>query len=122
MCKKQGNAGYYYNASNGNTYIFNASYAMFDEAQTTCKARGGHLVAWTSYKEQAEVEGYFSSNGYLMPTYHQIYWMGLRVNGSRPKFGWLDPTVDPPSYRTYSHWGTNATTNMHLNVNRQGRP
>ena len=52
MCKKQGNAGYYYKASNGNAYIFNASYATFDEAQDVCKLKGAHLVAWTSYKEQ----------------------------------------------------------------------
>jgi hypothetical protein len=36
----------------------------------------------------------------------------MQLNGTRPKFGWLDPTVDPPSFRTYSHWGTNATTNL----------
>ena len=43
---------YIYNASNGNTYLFNASYATFNDAQNVCKDRGGHLVAWTSYKEQ----------------------------------------------------------------------
>jgi hypothetical protein len=36
----------------------------------------------------------------------------LQLNGTRPRFGWIDPTVDPPSFRTYSHWGTNATTNL----------
>jgi hypothetical protein len=35
-----------------------------------------------------------------------------QVNGSWPKFGWTDPTVDPPSFRTYVHWGTNTTTNL----------
>jgi hypothetical protein len=107
MCKKQGSAGYHYNASNGNTYIFNASYATFDEAQTTCKARGGHLVAWTSYKEQAEVEGYFISNGYLMPTYHQIYWMGANVSDAIywPDFSWVDPYTPGPVNSSYEHWG-----------------
>ena len=81
-------------------------------AQEDCKRNGGHLAAYISLEEQAEVEQFYTKRGFLLPKFHQIYWMGLRVNGSRPKFGWLDPTVDPPSYRTYSHWGTNATTNM----------
>jgi hypothetical protein len=55
MCRKLSAGGFYYNASNGMSYIFNASYATFDEAEATCKSAGGHLTSYTSYKEQAEV-------------------------------------------------------------------
>ncbi len=107
MCKKQGNAGYYYNATNGNTYIFNASYATFDQAQDSCKLRGAHLVAWTSYKEQAEVEGYFVKNGYLLQTYHLYYWIGANVSDAIywPNFTWIDPYTPGPINSTYEHWG-----------------
>jgi hypothetical protein len=107
MCKKQGNAGYHFTASNGNTYIFNASSATFNEAQDTCKLRGAHLVAWTSYKEQAEVEGYFVSNGYLLPTYHLYYWIGANVSDAIywPDFSWIDPYTPGPINSSYEHWG-----------------
>jgi hypothetical protein len=61
VCRRLSSAGFYYNASNGNTYIFNASYATFDEAEATCKSAGGHLTSYTSYKEQAEVCARLSS-------------------------------------------------------------
>jgi hypothetical protein len=126
-------------------------------AQENCKRNGGHLAAYISLEEQAEVEQFYIKRGFLLEKFHQVYWMGLRVggapgrpaapqlrlrrqgfasagwaglgwaascahthccaaclqvNGTWPKFGWLDPTVDPPSFRTYAHWGTNATTNL----------
>ena len=44
--------------------------------------------------------------GYLLPTFHKSYWMGLAVSpGARwPKFAWLDRS--PAVYNgNYQHWG-----------------
>jgi hypothetical protein len=34
-----------------------------------------------------EVESFYSSNGYLLPQYHQFYWMGLRMVIPVPALG-----------------------------------
>jgi hypothetical protein len=51
--------------------------------------------------EQTEVEAYFIKQGYLLPKYHQSYWMGLRAT-QWPNFAWIDNTVRKTSYQ---HWG-----------------
>jgi hypothetical protein len=55
MCRKISTAGYYLTASNGLTYIFNATPLAFDAAEASCRSAGGHLASYRSWKEQAEV-------------------------------------------------------------------
>lgn len=52
-----------------------------------------------------EVESYFIVSGYLMPSYHQMYWLGARSDVQRyPNFTWTDRS--PGIYQgTYQHWG-----------------
>lgn len=45
----------------GNTYILNTNKMVARDAQSYCNSQGGHVVAYTSYDEQSEVEGYFTS-------------------------------------------------------------
>jgi hypothetical protein len=46
--------------------------------------------------------------GYLLPFYHQHYWVGLRA--SMPfAFRWTDPYAPTPSSDTYQNWGTAGT-------------
>ena len=46
--------------------------------------------------------------GYLLPFYHQHYWVGLRA--SMPfAFRWVDPYSPAPASDTYQNWGTAGT-------------
>jgi hypothetical protein len=64
------------------------------------------LVLLPSYA-QAEVEGYFTSNGYLLSTYHLQYWMGANISDAIywPNFTWVDPYTPGPINSSYEHWG-----------------
>ncbi len=68
--------------------------------------------------EQADVESYYINNGYLLPTFHKAYWLGLSADGAivasatgnnnRPvprmvPWQWMDGKVF--SQYTYQHWG-----------------
>jgi hypothetical protein len=62
-------------------------------------------------QEQREVEQYFITGGYLYPTYHFAYWMGLSTSSVNwPSFKWLDAQSRPPLSRgsslvkPYTHW------------------
>lgn len=44
--------------------------------------------------------------GYLMPSFHGRYWLGLNASTAQ-KFGWLEPGQAAPSPQTYAHWGRN---------------
>lgn len=35
------------------------------------------MLSWCCLP-QAEVESFYTSNGYLLPQYHQFYWLGYR--------------------------------------------
>jgi hypothetical protein len=51
----------------------------------------------------------FSLQGFLMPSFHGRYWIGL--NATRPQsFYWLQPGLSAPSPQTYAHWGRNLPT------------
>ena len=106
MCRKLSAAGFYYNASNGHTYIFNASLASFDEAEATCRRAGAHLTSYGSYQEQAELEGWAVGSGFLLPDFHRFYWLGLNTSGSEawPDFRWIDHSAGPGN-SSYEHWG-----------------
>ncbi len=45
----------------GSTYTLNTNKMVSRDAQAYCNLQGGHLAAYTSYDEQAEVEAYFTS-------------------------------------------------------------
>jgi hypothetical protein len=52
-----------------------------------------------------EVEGYFIKQGFLMPAFHKMYWLGgYSTDAKYPVFSWLDksPGIYPG---TYQNWG-----------------
>ncbi len=74
-----------------NKYIINTTATTFDEAEGTCNRYGGHLVTYSSLREQRAVESCFIERGWLFPQYNKFYWMGLRTNaeGAKwPNFTW----------------------------------
>ena len=46
-----------------------------------------------------------STQGYLLPSFHNNYWIGLAVKAAWPVFKWLDPFSPGPFPSTYRHWG-----------------
>jgi hypothetical protein len=50
-----------------------------------------------------QVEQYYVGQGWLLPSYHKSYWIGLTAT-TWPYFHWLEPSNDP-SDDTYIHWG-----------------
>jgi hypothetical protein len=119
MCKKASVAGTYYTSKRfGATYIFNSTAANFTNAENACLDFGSHLVSWRSQAEQAEVESFYTNNGFMFPTYHRFYWMGLQAGrsmapadlmatfGSRwPNFTYTDKSPAPGTPNAYTHWG-----------------
>jgi hypothetical protein len=57
---------YYFESSNGNTYIWNTSAASHADAEQACRDSGAHLASWTSAAEQAEVEEHYISSGFML--------------------------------------------------------
>jgi hypothetical protein len=75
-------------------------------AQLACNDLGGHLAAYTSVEEQAEVEAYYVSNGLLFPSYTPNYWFGAKTTYDLwPTFYWLQRSIPGPGARNYMHWG-----------------
>ncbi len=105
----------------GTTYALNTTWTTFADAENTCNGYGGHLVAWKSVTEQQEVEGYYLRQGYLLPTYHENYWLGLNTSaGAWPRFNWTERTVAPPGSGAYQHWGRPEGGVPEPNNNRVG--
>ncbi len=77
-----GSAPWYTTNATGNTFYLNTTEVDSNTAEENCKKNGGHLAAYISLEEQAEVEQFYTKKGYLMPKFHQIYWMGLRVRAA----------------------------------------
>jgi hypothetical protein len=91
----------------GHSYLLNTSYSNQKQAETSCQANGGHLVGYDALAEQVAVENCFIGQGFLLPKYHVLYWMGL-VSGMPgaqwPNFTWIDH--NDAIYRgNYQHWG-----------------
>ena len=93
-------------SSTGNTFYLNTTPSSFNEAEEGCKKGGGHLAAFESADEQAEVEQYYISNGYLMSA-HVFYWIGLNKTGAA--WGWVAPDVPASSLTTFNNWGTQGS-------------
>ena len=111
----------YTSTKTGNTYALNTTWTSFVEAENTCNGYGGHLVAWKSVTEQQEVEGYYLKQGYLLPTDHDNYWLGLNTSaGTWPKFNWTERTVAAPGSGAYQHWGRPEGGVPEPNNNRVG--
>jgi hypothetical protein len=54
---------------------------------------------------QVEVEGYFIKQGFLIPAFHKMYWLGGQSSDTKyPVFSWLDRSAGIyPG--TYQNWG-----------------
>jgi hypothetical protein len=75
----------------GNVFFLNTSMVNQTVAQRTCNANGGHLAAYSSQEEQAEVENFYLQGGWILPVFHSTYWMGLESNNSAwPAFRYMD--------------------------------
>ena len=43
--------------------------------------------------------------GWLLPTYHKAYWMGLTSSPPWPRYNWTEPGLKPPTGATDVRWG-----------------
>jgi hypothetical protein len=98
---------YYHNAS-GEQYIYYPLPMNAPTGEQWCRDNGGHLTSYMSEREQQRVESYYVSAGFLLPTFHKVYWIGLNSSlGTYPNFTWVDNRTPGPSNSSkyYSHWG-----------------
>jgi hypothetical protein len=58
-------------------------------AELSCRRNGGHLAAFASAAEQADVENAFIANGWLLPAFQKGYWIGLQAK-TVGQWAWLD--------------------------------
>jgi hypothetical protein len=64
-------------------------------------------VAYSNLAEQQAVESCFIQQGYMLPSFHKFYWMGLKtgIPGTRwPNFTWID-RENVIYMGNYQHWG-----------------
>jgi hypothetical protein len=62
-------------------------------AELSCLQRGGHLATYASQAEQTEVEQFYIKAGYIIPSFHQFYWLSLASNYmDYPDFTWCGGT------------------------------
>lgn len=93
-----------YQSSAGNTFVLNTTMLNFTEASRSCNMYGWHLAMFDSRQEQNEVEAFFTSSSYLLPTFHRQFWMGLiKRNGATWSF--MDPSINT----TYTNYNKPAT-------------
>lgn len=59
---------------------------------------------------QADVEAFFTSAGYLLPSYHKAYWLGISAL-TWGNWRWTDPTAGSFSAARYRHWGKGEPSN-----------
>lgn len=95
------------------TFQYATNMTDFAAGQRACNLLGGHLATFKSLEEQTEVEQFYISGGYLFPKFRNVYWMGLRLNGTTEprKYTWVDPTLEISEldqFTDYMHWGSSA--------------
>ncbi len=73
---------YEFLASNGKLYLLSTFKRTWQDAEAFCQTRGGHLVGYKSASEQRTVEQQFISDGYLLPSFHGAYYVGLTDDGT----------------------------------------
>ncbi len=122
MCRKQnwqGSPGMTTQASN-QTFYYNTTRTTMADAENSCKNNGGHIGGFKTQEEQQEVEQFFISQGFLIPTWHTSYWYGAKTNSTLwPLFTHLygplgdipdpypapDPNPTPgPASTYYTNW------------------
>jgi hypothetical protein len=59
------------------TFCLVNNLTSFSEAQSMCNDLGGNLAHYTSLEEQLEVEEFYTCRKYLLPSFHESYWIGL---------------------------------------------
>ena len=91
-----------YKARSGTTFTLQTRPMSFTDAQRSCQANGGQLASLASQQEQADLEAFFMLSGYLLPTFHKHYWLGMSTASMQtwPNFTWQDG-----SRISYSNWG-----------------
>ncbi len=55
-----------------------------------------------------EVERYYTTSGFMLPSFHRFYWLGLASGPTTwPNFTWVGNSTPGPSNSSsyYSHWG-----------------
>jgi hypothetical protein len=78
--------------STGNRFTLYVEPRDASAAEQACQATGGHLASFASREEQLDVEQSLVSTGYLLPSFHKQYWMGLATTeDSWPTFRWARP-------------------------------
>ena len=89
----------------GNVFQLYLNRSSQAEAEAICQAQGGHLAGYASDYEQTEIESAYVQLGFLVPSFHRTYWMGI---ARTPKSGmrWQDGSLPGPSAGSYQHWGT----------------
>ena len=92
----------------GNVFTLMNVKAGHAKAEALCNDIGGHLASFVSQDEQTEMEFAFIASGYLLPSFHKTYWLGLTSTPDNwPAFDWIDRNVASPAANgAYSHWGT----------------
>jgi hypothetical protein len=70
------------------------------KAESMCNDIGGHLAAYVSQDEQVEMENAFLNSGYLLPSFHKTYWLGLTAV-TWPMFSWSDRSLA----LAFTNWG-----------------
>ncbi len=65
-----------------NTFTFNLGPGTQAAAEASCQTQGAHLAVFVSDAEQADVEAYYRSSGWLFPKYHKSWYIGLNLNTS----------------------------------------
>jgi hypothetical protein len=91
----------YVSPSSDSVFTLNTTELTQADAQKACNKFGAHLAVYTSAQEQNEVEAFFAINGYLLPTFHKAYWLGLQMREGSTAFSFLDASIQT----SYLNWG-----------------
>jgi hypothetical protein len=89
-----------YTSTLSNVFTINTTRLTQRQAQAVCSSQGAQLASFESRDEQVEVEQYFSQNGYLLPSFHKTYWLGLTAV-TWPIYSWSDRSLAV----AYTNWG-----------------
>jgi hypothetical protein len=75
------------------------------------------LLTWATLLHNARHQGF------LIPSFHKSYWMGLRKPGATEPFAWFDPYATPlTNSSAYSHWGEFVSAGLNNSEPNNLRP
>lgn len=89
-----------YTSTLGNIFMLNTTRMTQRQAAAACNLEGGQLVSYETRDEQVEVETFFTQRGFLLPSFHKTYWLGLSAT-TWPQFSWADRSQSV----SYQNWG-----------------